>query len=393
LRDILAVAEQAREQETKLRALMRLLRRVQEPVVVFTEYRDTLAMLERSIGTLRRISLLHGGMSAAERRSAVDSFNTGASDLLLATDAGSEGLNLQSRCRLVVNLELPWNPIRLEQRIGRVDRLGQSRTVHAINLFADGTAEATVLANLYNRLRRIRASEIDIAACVIDGSDIRQHLSDPDDTTRVVAHIGEEAQAEASRLSSLERLSPSASWHRDHGDISVNVSRSRSRKNSRTLWFFHARIVNGSGRLVEELLLPVQLPASTADLSGVCSSPPKPRDVTALVDQLFIRFRGAVTSAAQMHVERRALEIAGESRAWVGRAIARERRLSELLATDDALFQAGLFETRSLKHRENIRTQRQRLVDETAFRGGHLERDAVTSLAQAPELVLLLIQC
>src|SRR5205085_12576773 len=111
-----------------------------EPVIVFTEYRDTLAMLERSLRAQRRISMLHGGLTAAERDRAIHAFNAGASDLLLATDAGAEGLNLQSRCRLVVNLELPWNPIRLEQRIGRVDRLGQSRTVHAIHLFAEGTS-------------------------------------------------------------------------------------------------------------------------------------------------------------------------------------------------------------------------------------------------------------
>ena len=393
LRTILAAAERARKNESKVAALVRLLRRVGEPVIVFTEYRDTLAMLEQSLRGFRRISMLHGGLSPAERDSAVHVFNSGASDLLLATDAGAEGLNLQSRCRLVVNLELPWNPIRLEQRIGRVDRLGQSRTVHAIHLFADDTAEGTVLANLHRRLRRIRASEIDIAACVIDGSDIPQHVSVQEDTTRVQAQITEEAEAEALRLSRLARSSPAAPSHRDYGHTAVNVFRSRTRKTSSTFWFFQARILNGSGRLVEELLLPVQLPVSTADLSDIGSSRPKRRDVTALADHLVERFRGVVASTAQTHVERRAVEIARESRAWVGRAIARERRLSQLVAADDALFQAGLFETRSLKHRENIRTERQRLVEESACRTGYLELDAVTSLAQQPELVLLLIQC
>ena len=120
---------------------------------------------------MRNVSVLHGGQTPDERRAAVEAFRRGRSDLLIATDAGSEGLNLQSRCRLVVNLELPWNPMRLEQRIGRVDRIGQMRTVHAINLFASGTAESTVLANLARRLERIRASEIEIAACVIHGSE------------------------------------------------------------------------------------------------------------------------------------------------------------------------------------------------------------------------------
>jgi superfamily II DNA or RNA helicase len=393
LRAILAAAEHARESETKIAALQRLLRRVREPVVVFTEYRDTLAMLERRLRSLRKIAMLHGGLSAAERDDAVGRFNAGASDLLLATDAGAEGLNLQSRCRLVVNLELPWNPSRLEQRIGRVDRLGQSRTVHAIHLFADGTAEATVLTNLHNRLRRIRASEMDIAACVIEGSDMRRYASDEADTIGVKAQISAEAQAEARRLASLARGVSGASCYVDHGHTAVTVFRSRNRTAPITVWFFHARIVNGCGRLVEDVIIPVQLPLSAADLPDLCSSPPKRRDVKAAAVDLVERFRGAVTAVAQVQIERRVLEIAGESRAWVARALARERRLSHLVATGDPLFQAGLFETRSLTHREDIRQRRQRLVDETATRAGYLALDTVASLAQPPALVLLLIRC
>ena len=228
LRAILGVAERARHDESKVRALIRLLRRVSEPAVVFTEYRDTLAMLEETLRPLRRVALLHGGLSAVERRTAVHAFNTGVADLLLATDAGSEGLNLQSRCRLVVNLELPWNPIRLEQRIGRVDRLGQLRPVHAIHLFANGTAEATVLANLHRRVRQIRASEIDMAACVIGGSDVAPMASTagsaPHPVT-VVADLKNEAETEASRLCELKRSMLVS--HGDEGRVFVCVRRSR----------------------------------------------------------------------------------------------------------------------------------------------------------------------
>ena len=167
LRQLLDTARRAQVDDRKLSALRRLLRRVQEPVIVFTEYRDTLEALASEVGRLRTTTTLHGGQTPQERREAVNAFTDGAADLLLATDAGAEGLNLQGRCRLVVNLELPWNPIRLEQRIGRVDRIGQTRTVHAINLFAEGTAESTVLAGLLRRLDRMHASEIEIAASVI----------------------------------------------------------------------------------------------------------------------------------------------------------------------------------------------------------------------------------
>ena len=81
--------------------------------------------------------------------------------LLLATDAAAEGLNLHHGCRLVINLELPWNPMRLEQRIGRVDRIGQRRTVHAFHLVASGTGETRLL----DRLRaRIAVAQTDIGA-------------------------------------------------------------------------------------------------------------------------------------------------------------------------------------------------------------------------------------
>ena len=81
--------------------------------------------------------------------------------MLLATDAAGEGLNLHGRCRAVINLELPWNPMRLEQRIGRVDRIGQTRRVHAFHLISSRTGEQRILEYLRAKLTRARA---DVAA-------------------------------------------------------------------------------------------------------------------------------------------------------------------------------------------------------------------------------------
>jgi superfamily II DNA/RNA helicase len=96
--------------------------------------------------------------------------------VLVATDAAGEGLNLHHRCRLVIDLELPWNPLRLEQRIGRVDRFGQQRSVHAIRLFHPRTVEERVLERLQLRQRRAGLSndhdsfinEMDIARAIFD---------------------------------------------------------------------------------------------------------------------------------------------------------------------------------------------------------------------------------
>ena len=89
-------------------------------------------------------------LSPADRRRVQLAFNE-RGGILLATDAASEGLNLHQRCRLVIHYELPWNPSRLEQRAGRVDRFGQARRVHELALVAAHTAERLVLAPLFGR--------------------------------------------------------------------------------------------------------------------------------------------------------------------------------------------------------------------------------------------------
>jgi superfamily II DNA or RNA helicase len=142
--------------EGKLRVLLRLLRRVREPLVLFTEYRDTLWHVTRHLPPHLTVSVLHGGLSRSERREAERAFLTGRADVLLATDVASEGLNLHAPARLVVSLELPWSPVRLEQRIGRVDRIGQARVAHALTLVGRGGPEHDVLRRLGARIARVR---------------------------------------------------------------------------------------------------------------------------------------------------------------------------------------------------------------------------------------------
>ncbi len=149
-----AIAEAARlaaSDERKTRFLLRLLSRIREPAIVFTEYRDTLARLEQRVAAAgHAVAVLHGGMTPAERSRTQHAFNE-RGGILLATDAASEGLNLHHRCRVIIHYELPWNPSRLEQRAGRVDRLGQPRRVHELALVAAHTAERLVVAPLVTR--------------------------------------------------------------------------------------------------------------------------------------------------------------------------------------------------------------------------------------------------
>lgn len=142
----------AAAEESKVRRALQLLARTDEPAVLFTEYRDSLQMLVRRLAPIRTLAVLHGGMSAAERADALERFRSGAASVLVATDVAGQGLNLQHRSRWVISLELPWNPMRLEQRIGRVDRIGQLRPVHLTLLVLRHRSEDVLTVRLNQRM-------------------------------------------------------------------------------------------------------------------------------------------------------------------------------------------------------------------------------------------------
>jgi SNF2 family DNA or RNA helicase len=126
----------------------------QEPALVFTLRLETAAWLREMARTAGRSAETYvGELSRSERARLVRRFNAGALSTLIATDAGAEGLNLQERCRTVVNLDLNWNPMKIEQRIGRVHRLGQTREVQVINMALKDTIDDYVLRLLYEKIQ------------------------------------------------------------------------------------------------------------------------------------------------------------------------------------------------------------------------------------------------
>jgi superfamily II DNA or RNA helicase len=131
-----------------------------QKLVIFTEHRDTLSYLERRIGSLLgrppAVVQIHGGMGREERRNAQESFLYNPDvQVLLATDAAGEGINLQ-RAHLMVNYDLPWNPNRIEQRFGRIHRIGQTEVCHLWNLVAEETREGDVYRRLLEKLEEAR---------------------------------------------------------------------------------------------------------------------------------------------------------------------------------------------------------------------------------------------
>jgi len=131
-----------------------------QKLIIFTEHRDTLNYLEGRIATLlgrkEGVVVVHGGMGREERMKAQEAFRHDPEvQVLVATDAAGEGVNLQ-RAHLMVNYDLPWNPNRIEQRFGRIHRIGQTEVCHLWNLVAEETREGDVYRTLLEKLDEAR---------------------------------------------------------------------------------------------------------------------------------------------------------------------------------------------------------------------------------------------
>ena len=159
-------------EDTKWRELDRILndplvhdpaRDVRRKIVIFTEARDTLQYLAGRIldrtGEAESVTVIHGSVPRDRRRAIIAAFNDDpAVRFLLANDAAGEGVNLQRGAHLMVNYDLPWNPNRLEQRFGRIHRIGQTEVCHLWNLLASETREGAVYQRLLEKLEIARAT-------------------------------------------------------------------------------------------------------------------------------------------------------------------------------------------------------------------------------------------
>ncbi|MEW5807414.1 MAG: helicase-related protein [Acidobacteriota bacterium] len=158
-----------------------------EKVIVFTEYLDTLHSIRDIFNTItslnERFCILRGGLSRRQRIRIQEIFEQPDTRVLLATDAASEGLNLQRSCHRVIHFELPWNPNRLEQRNGRVDRYGQTHSPEIRYLYYPGSAEEDVLHRLIEKIEQIRMDRVstpDILGVLIGAGELESGLVDLD---------------------------------------------------------------------------------------------------------------------------------------------------------------------------------------------------------------------
>jgi len=152
------------ESEVKLSELRKAIeegfRKIEEmdgnpKILIFTESKDTLEYLVKKIRNWGyKVNVIHGGMNIDERIKAEKIFRD-ETEIMIATEAAGEGINLQF-CHIMINYDIPWNPNRLEQRMGRIHRYGQRKDVYIFNLVAEDTREGKVLARLFDKLEEIK---------------------------------------------------------------------------------------------------------------------------------------------------------------------------------------------------------------------------------------------
>lgn len=391
LRLLATAAARAARHETKIAVLLRLLRRIDEPAIVFTEYRDTLLNVHAAVGD--RAAIVHGGLTRSERLAQIDAFTRGARKLLLATDAAGEGLNLHHTCRVVINLELPWNPMRLEQRIGRVDRIGQRRTVHAFHLVARDSGEHRILDRLMSRVARAQADvaapdpigladEQEMARLVIDGDETAVH-AEPAAFNRTDHALTADAIEEAARIAQARRLIRVGD---ERAVASMDASgtfwtkarkpKTRAALGRRVLMLWRARLTNGSGRHVASTVVPVML--APAGPNGVT----RPDDLIRQLDE-------AVRPCIDVAVATWRNEASSLHNDFIAARRAREHAIAGSNSRAHvSIFQPGLFDRRAERARLAIDAADRDEALEHEHRRAALEGEAALS---NPETQLLLV--
>ena len=211
-REIAAIARANRE-SAKREMLSRVLDDHREHVIVFSEHLPTLDLIKSRVEAhARRAIIYQGGLSREDRARRLHLFKESKNGVLVGTRAATEGLNLQF-CNVLVNYELPWNPMVIEQRIGRIHRIGQTRDAHIINLAADGTIEAHILQLLDRKIKlfELVVGELDVILGDFGGAEtLEERLTSEflkartdEDFDRAIEALGQEISQ--SRSAGLEQ--------------------------------------------------------------------------------------------------------------------------------------------------------------------------------------------
>lgn len=214
-------------------------------LIIFTEHRDTLEYLRARITTLLgrsdAVEMIHGGVRRSERRRITAEFTHNKDcHILLATDAAGEGLNLQA-AHLMVNYDLPWNPNRIEQRFGRIHRIGQHEVCRLWNLVASDTREGDVFELLLRKVEEQRKAYggkvFDVLGAAFEGQPLRELLLEairygekPEVRARMEQVIDESVSAGIPELIRESALDTSTMADADIAELRVQMDEARARR-------------------------------------------------------------------------------------------------------------------------------------------------------------------
>lgn len=220
LRDLINQGKALIPQDPKIQELLKgILPQIRsqarhEKVVIFTEYRSTQQYLQEKLRLAfgpSSVVLIHGSMSVEERRESIRKFEEIA-DFLISTEAGGEGINLQRKCHTMVNYDLPWNPTRLVQRVGRLYRYGQEHPVVVFNLHTQDTLDGEIVRQMYERLDKI------VRDLSVLGGDFNEAYAD-----EVFGQIAELADVESIFEQAYDR-------HRSTLDVEITEALNKARE-------------------------------------------------------------------------------------------------------------------------------------------------------------------
>jgi superfamily II DNA or RNA helicase len=239
-------------------------------VLIFTEPKDTLEYLQAKIaarvGEPASVVVIHGGIPREARRAAIAAFNSDPLvRVMIANDAAGEGVNLQRGAHLMVNYDLPWNPNRIEQRFGRIHRIGQTEVCHLWNLCAANTREGEVYRRLLEKLEEARTAlggkVYDVLGELFEGQALRDLLVDairygdaPETKQRLFRRVDDAVDVEAiERLVAERKLTSEGMDPNAVAAIREEMERAQARRLQPHFIgaFFREAFTNLGGRLSE----------------------------------------------------------------------------------------------------------------------------------------------
>lgn len=217
------ILEHDRKLETFLETLLPSLleNETGRKVLIFTEYRSTQDYLSKALANKfgeGTVALIHGSLNHHQRREAIAQFEE-TGKFLVSTEAGGEGINLQRNCHVMVNYDLPWNPMRLVQRIGRLYRYGQKKKVLVFNVLAAQTLDEQILGLMYERIQQVVRDMATVADEFRDGleDDILGEVADLIDVQEILQNALEQGvqRSQESINNAIERARTAAEKQRD----------------------------------------------------------------------------------------------------------------------------------------------------------------------------------